>query len=521
MQSSNDTVAIIGAGPSGLVAARYLKREGFTPILFEQSDAIGGQWHAAASHSSVWPGMRTNTSRLLTCFSDLSHEARTSIFPSSDDVRAYLHRYADAFDLMPQVRLRTHVDAVSRAPADDGWAVRVSGDDGRAQTEVFDRVIVATGRHRKPRRATMRGLDAFTGSGGVTHTGAYVRADRFRNLRVLVCGGNISALEIASELAVSHAARVVLASRRQRYVVQKLIAGVPADQIVFTRFAAMARTAFPLDQQGQALKDVIVRTCGNPEQFGAPRPAEDIFAAGITLSQQFLPLVAEGRITCRPWPEDVRGQVVRFGDGREEPFDAIVLGTGFDIDLPFLDPEIRRTLDFDGTRIDLHHFTFHPDLPGLAFIGQFELVGPYFPVAELQARWIAYAWSGTVRAPTVETMRAGVEAYRARREAPQLVPMDMAATLFAREAGVEPMLPRWPQLTRALVFGPLAPLTFRLDGPDYLPDAARRFFEEARTNGVMMDATLTSDQRQQLQALAAARSDAQFSEFVRCVTREF
>jgi dimethylaniline monooxygenase (N-oxide forming) len=266
--------------------------------------------------------------------------------------------------------------------------------------------------------------------------------DRFRHQRVLICGGNISALEIASELAVSPTTRVVIASRRQRYVVQKLIAGVPADQIVFTRYAAHARTTFPPDQQGRALKEFIVRTCGSPEQFGAPPPAEDVFAAGLTLSQQFLPLVAEGRITCRPWPQEVRGQDVRFGDGREEPFDGIILGTGFDIDLPFLDSEIQRMLDVNGTRVDLHPLTFHPDLPGLAFIGQFELVGPYFPVAELQTRWIAYAWSGTVRAPTEEAMKAGVAAYRARRAAPQLVLMDMAAMLFAREAGVDPMLPR-------------------------------------------------------------------------------
>jgi dimethylaniline monooxygenase (N-oxide forming) len=36
------TVAIIGAGPGGLVATRYLKKEGFEPIVFEEGDDIGG-----------------------------------------------------------------------------------------------------------------------------------------------------------------------------------------------------------------------------------------------------------------------------------------------------------------------------------------------------------------------------------------------------------------------------------------------------------------------------------------------
>ena len=36
-------VGIIGAGPAGLAAARYLASEGFEPVLFEQGATIGGQ----------------------------------------------------------------------------------------------------------------------------------------------------------------------------------------------------------------------------------------------------------------------------------------------------------------------------------------------------------------------------------------------------------------------------------------------------------------------------------------------
>ena len=61
-------VAIIGSGPGGLVAARYLKHHGFDPVIFEQGDQIGGQWNVRSPHSGVWPSMVTNTSRFLTCF---------------------------------------------------------------------------------------------------------------------------------------------------------------------------------------------------------------------------------------------------------------------------------------------------------------------------------------------------------------------------------------------------------------------------------------------------------------------
>jgi dimethylaniline monooxygenase (N-oxide forming) len=79
-QVSRRRVAIIGSGPGGLVAARYLKDHGFEPAVFEQDDDIGGQWNVRSPHSGVWPSMVTNTSRWLTCFSDLALEPEAAIF---------------------------------------------------------------------------------------------------------------------------------------------------------------------------------------------------------------------------------------------------------------------------------------------------------------------------------------------------------------------------------------------------------------------------------------------------------
>src|ERR1700756_2852012 len=77
---SRRRVAIIGSGPGGLVAAKYLKDHGFAPVVFEQDDDIGGQWNVRSPHSGVWPSMVTNTSRWLTCFSDLALEPRLRFF---------------------------------------------------------------------------------------------------------------------------------------------------------------------------------------------------------------------------------------------------------------------------------------------------------------------------------------------------------------------------------------------------------------------------------------------------------
>jgi dimethylaniline monooxygenase (N-oxide forming) len=504
-------VAIVGSGPGGLVVAKYLKQHGFEPVVFEQDDAIGGQWNARSPYSGVWPSMVTNTSRLLTCFSDLAHEPRTPIFPSSREVLAYLYRYTRTFDLLSHIRFRTRVELIQRDRS-GGWEIQSNGKEERSET--FSHVVVASGRFNRPAIPSLPGLPSFCGSGGVLHSFQYKDPESFRGKRVLVVGCAISALEIASDVAMLGAARVVSTFRRQRYVIQKLVAGVPSDTIAFTRFAALKAEVTPREALGKATEDYIVRVFGSPEQCGALKPAGDFLIVGRALSQHFLPLVAEGRIAVKPWINAIQDQAVRFDDESCEEFDAIILGTGFHLNLPFLSPELGNVLDLDAQHADLYKFTFHPDLAGLAFLGLWEQTGPYFPPLELQARWITYAWSGIRPHPTRDQMNAGIADYRSQRAGSQLQSMHLMALLFAREAGVEPNLEDWPELVWELLFGPLSAVSFRLSGPDKLPDAGMRIAAEAQTLGGVVGSGFSSEQVTQLQVLAPDLKNSRFTELV-------
>ena len=61
------TVAIIGAGMSGILAAYRLKQAGVQFVIFEKNDAIGGTWL-----DNTYPGCRVDVSNHVYCYSKCS-----------------------------------------------------------------------------------------------------------------------------------------------------------------------------------------------------------------------------------------------------------------------------------------------------------------------------------------------------------------------------------------------------------------------------------------------------------------
>ena len=440
-------IAVIGAGPSGLAAAKHALEAGFDVAVFEADDALGGQWQTTAAHSGVWPGMRTNTSRAMTAFSDFPAPAEHPLHPAAEQIRAYLEAYARAFDVVRHIRFGTRVDHVR-----PGWTV-----DG----EPFDAVIVASGRFRKPRLPDVVG--GFRGE--LMHAFSYPGAEPLRDRATLVYGNGISGLEIASDLAPQ--TRVVSAFRNPRYVIQKVVDGVSSDWQWYTLFGALERRMLPRDEWARRQRERILRVAGNPADFGAPEPNEDLLAAGLSLCQEYLAQVREGSIVCRPAIASIEGTEVTFIDGSTEPVEVIVCATGYDVDLPYLSDSVRRTL---GSDLALYQRTFHPDLPGFGVIGQFLAQGPYFPLLELQARWIVAVWSGEVTLPEEAVMRDVIAQPR-----PPLDAHNALALTLSEELGVAPEPVDWPDLCEPLVYGPLLPPRYRLSGPGAQPDAGAAF----------------------------------------------
>jgi hypothetical protein len=376
-------------------------------------------------------------------------------------------------------------------------------------------VIVASGRYRRPRFPEISGLDQLMRAGRVRHSFDYEGRDEYRGKRMLVYGNSISALEISSDLANDHTIDVISAYRSPRYVIQKVVRGLPSDWRWFNRLQALLGAALPPQDVGAGLRRAVLAEAGDPARYGA-LAIEPAGPPKLSQSQEYLAYVAEGRIATRPAVDHIEGATVQFTDGTCAEVDAVICATGYELDLAYLAQDIRQTVNVGHTYLDLHARTLHPDLPGLAFLGHFVLIGPNFPTVELQARWVAGVWSGSVPAPTDARMREGIADYRAARE---IVPFDlfpMLAGLLAGELGVEPELAAHPDLAEGLLFGPLAPARYRLDGPGARPEAEAMLRAALSEFGPSPSAT--PEQARTLQMVATMLDDPELAEIAERLT---
>ncbi|KAF3504868.1 hypothetical protein F2Q69_00041015 [Brassica cretica] len=171
-------VAVIGAGAAGLVAARELRREGHSVVVFERQKQVGGTWiytdHVETDplsvdptrtvvHSSVYASLRTNLPRECMGYLDFPLVVRSGDprrFPSHGEVLAYLQDFAKEFAIEEMIRFGTAVERV--APESEGgnrkWRVESTETEKRVRRdEVYDAVVVCSGHYTEPRLADIPG----------------------------------------------------------------------------------------------------------------------------------------------------------------------------------------------------------------------------------------------------------------------------------------------------------------------------------------------------------------------------
>jgi dimethylaniline monooxygenase (N-oxide forming) len=387
-RSSLPSACVIGAGSSGIAAAKRLNDAGIPFDCFEKSDRVGGNWVFGNRNgmSSAYRSLHINTSRARMEYAD---------FPMPADY-PYFDSYVDHFGLRERIAFETGVERAERG-ADGVWEVTL--DSG--ETRRYDALLVANGHHWDPRWPEPR----FPGEldGVEMHAHHYVDNTDFRGKNVVVLGMGNSAMDIAVE--ASHVAnRVFLAARRGAHVIPKYLFGRPLDQMGLS-------PRLPWAVRQKVLAGILRSTTGDMERYGLPKPDHRIGEAHPTISSEILSRLYHGEITPKPNIARLEGDSVRFEDGSVERADVVVYCTGYKVTFPFFDPDF---LSAPGNDLPLFRRVFHPAIPNLFFIGLLQPLGAIMPLAEAQGGWVAEYLRGGYALPPGPELREDVERERRR-----------------------------------------------------------------------------------------------------------
>ena len=404
-------VAVIGAGSSGLAVLDALARHGTEAVAFERGSRVGGMWRYGNDNgmSAAYASLRTNVSRRRMQYPSHPMPASYGDFPSHADMTAYLESHASRCDIEERITPGTTVHRLVPAAGDRGWLLHL--DDGT--TRRHRHVVVATGVFWSPRLPDH--LGHFGGE--LTHSHAYRTPDRYSGRRVLVVGAGQSAAEIATELS-SVADRCVLSVRTPTHVLPRWIAGEPYDTADVEPYNRL-----PWPWLNQVVARRVRAELGQlPPAW--PTPRRRVLEGVPIVSSDLIPAVRSGAVTVTPALQGLGGHRAYFADGSSEPVDAVVLATGYRIDLPFLDPGLLAAA---GRRLPLYRRIVPPGLPGLFLAGFVDAPGGLLPVVETQAAWIAAAVTGRLDLPTPDRMWRAIR--RAERRTRQRFPGEPADSI--------------------------------------------------------------------------------------------
>jgi indole-3-pyruvate monooxygenase len=349
-----EIVTVVGAGPAGLAVAACLKQRGVAALLLEASDQVGSAWR------HHYDRLHLHTHKGGSSLPGLAFPSDYPRYPSREQFVAYLEGYARRFGLEPA--LGETVRRVAREG--EQWSVTT------AKRQITSKhVVIATGNTRVPVQPRWPGLDTFRGE--VLHSSRYKNGAAWKGKRILVVGLGNSGGEIAIDLH-EHGARPTIAVRSPVNVIPRELFGLPilVASALFRPFPARAA-----DAMGRPL---LALSIGDITKLGLRRlpygPIEQIARHGRVplIDVGTLALAREGHVKIAPGIERFTETSAVFEGGTPQPFDAVVLATGYRSALEEFLPSVPELGDEHGfARTDgelapgLHLCGFRPSTRGM------------------------------------------------------------------------------------------------------------------------------------------------------------
>jgi 4-hydroxyacetophenone monooxygenase len=193
------TVAIIGAGLAGIIAALAAAEAGVAYEMFDRNDEVGGTWL-----TTTYPGIGVDTP---SAYYSLSREVNpdwSSYYPQGAEYQAYLVALADKHRLREHVRFRTEVEALWWDEDLKQWQIHSVDGDGNRDVSYARVVVTAAGYLNRPRWPDLPGRDTFAGNS--IHSARWDPSLDLTGKRVAIIGAGCTAVQTSTPVSTRSSA---------------------------------------------------------------------------------------------------------------------------------------------------------------------------------------------------------------------------------------------------------------------------------------------------------------------------
>ena len=364
---------VIGAGSSGLTAAKHLLERGFSVDVLERERDLGGNWNYALPCSRVYRSTHMISSKSFTQYTDFPMPHGFPDYPHHSQVLEYLRAYAHHFGVDRVIEYGTSIERLE--PADEGKAWHVTLANG--VTRRYEGVLIANGHNWSPRWPSYPGEFA----GAVLHSAEYKTPEIFAGKRVLIIGGGNSGCDIAVE-ASQNGRAAFHSTRRGYHYIPKYLFGRPSDALG----DRLARRGLPLRVRRAVISAILRLVNGPAHKSGLPKPDHRLFETHPVVNSLLAYYVKHGAVKPKPEVERLDGDRVHFADGTSEQIDVIVYATGYNLSFPFID---SQHLNWREGRPQLYKYVFHPTYDNLFVAGLIQPDAGLFGLVDRQCHAIS------------------------------------------------------------------------------------------------------------------------------------
>jgi 4-hydroxyacetophenone monooxygenase len=187
-------VVIIGAGMSGILAARRLQQAGVPFVILEKNAELGGTWN-----ENAYPGCRVDVPSHLYSYTFAQDEDWRDQFSTRAALMDYFRSCVREFGLSDQIKFGVEVLEASWDDAALNWRLRTRDATGAESSYDAHAIISAVGQLNRPQIPAIDGASQFAGQ--AFHSARWPADMDFKGLRVGIIGTGASTAQFAPFVA--------------------------------------------------------------------------------------------------------------------------------------------------------------------------------------------------------------------------------------------------------------------------------------------------------------------------------